>query len=255
MLNKQREQKQKTGGAKPLVWAHRGASAYAPENTMEAFRLAYEQGADGIELDVQLTKDGEMVVLHDERIDRTSNGSGFVRDYTLKELMGFQFNRTQPNYKNAPIPLLSEVLDFIKENRMQLNIELKNGIFVYPGLEEKVLELVSQKGVNDQIIYSSFNHDSIHLVGKLDKCAKRGILYSDRFLHVPEYAYQMGVDAIHPALWHLDEEDYVERCHALGLLVHVWTVNETADMQKLKARGVDAIITNCPDTCRKVVDE
>lgn len=89
---------------KTKVWAHRGASAYAPENTLEAFRLAAEQKADGVELDVQLSKDGELVVIHDETIDRVSNGSGYVRDYTLEELKRFHFNRLHPEYAGCAHP-------------------------------------------------------------------------------------------------------------------------------------------------------
>lgn len=94
---------------KTKVWAHRGASAYAPENTLEAFLLAAEQGADGVELDVQLTKDGEMVVVHDEEIDRVSDGSGFVKDYTLAELKNLNFNKTHLEYQNVKIPTLATV--------------------------------------------------------------------------------------------------------------------------------------------------
>ena len=96
------------------VWAHRGASAYAPENTLEAFLLAAEQGADGVELDVQLTKDGEMVVVHDEEIDRVSDGSGFVKDYTLAELKTLNFNKTHPEYQDVKIPTLREVYEALK---------------------------------------------------------------------------------------------------------------------------------------------
>ena len=99
---------------KTKVWAHRGASAYAPENTLEAFLLAAEQGADGVELDVQLTKDGEMVVVHDEEIDRVSDGSGFVKDYTLAELKNLNFNKTHPEYQNVKIPTLREVYEALK---------------------------------------------------------------------------------------------------------------------------------------------
>ena len=99
---------------KTKVWAHRGASAYAPENTLEAFLLAAEHGADGVELDVQLTKDGEMVVVHDEEIDRVSDGSGFVKDYTLAELKTLNFNKTHPEYQDVKIPTLREVYEALK---------------------------------------------------------------------------------------------------------------------------------------------
>lgn len=111
------------------VWAHRGASAYAPENTLEAFKLAVDIGSDGIELDVQLSKDGELVVIHDEEIDRTSNGKGFVKDYTLKELKKFNFNHSNSKYHKVNIPTLKEVFELLKSTEMDINVELKTGVF------------------------------------------------------------------------------------------------------------------------------
>ena len=161
------------------IWAHRGASGYAPENTMEAFRLADEMKADGIELDVQLTKDGEVVVLHDEVIDRVSNGRGYVRDYTLEEVKKFTFCNTHPEYKEATIPTLKEVLAYIKTTSMTINIELKTGVFFYDGLAEKTLALVKDAGMEDRVIYSSFNHYTIRDIQKLNPQAKTGLLYAD----------------------------------------------------------------------------
>ena len=111
------------------IFAHRGASAYAPENTMEAFHLAAKQGADGIELDVHVTKDGEVVVTHDEKIDRVSNGSGFVKDMTLRELKRLSFHNHMESYVGAGIPTLREVLEFVKTTTMAVNIELKTGLY------------------------------------------------------------------------------------------------------------------------------
>ena len=111
---------------KTKVWAHRGASAYAPENTLEAFRLAAEQKADGVELDVQLSKDGELVVIHDETIDRVSDGSGYVRDYTLEELKRFHFNRLHPEYADARIPTLAEVYELLKPTGLEINVDRKS---------------------------------------------------------------------------------------------------------------------------------
>lgn len=107
---------------KPLVWAHRGASGYAPENTLAAFEKAVELGADGVELDIQLTKDDEIVVIHDEKIDRTSDGEGWVKDYTLEELRGFNYNRTKPEYEHADIPTMREVFELLKPTRVFLSI-------------------------------------------------------------------------------------------------------------------------------------
>ena len=119
------------------IFAHRGASGYAPENTLPAFAMAEKQGADGIELDVQLTKDGELVVIHDEKIDRTSTGKGFVRDYTLPELRKMSFCNHMELYSGVKIPTLEEDLDLVKPGNMTVNIELKTGIFWYQGIVEK----------------------------------------------------------------------------------------------------------------------
>lgn len=240
---------------KTKVWAHRGASAYAPENTMEAFELAYKQGADGIELDVQLTKDGELVVIHDETIDRTSFGNGFVKDFTYQELQTIHFNKLHPEYPDVKIPLLKEVFQFIKETGMTVNVEMKNSIIPYEMLEEKVLQLAKKMEVEKQVIYSSFQHKSVVRIKTLKPDAKAGILYSDGWMKVPTYAKSLGVDAIHPALYHiLNDNKLIEKSHKKGLCVHVWTVNRKEDMEKLVKQGADAIITNCPDICRKVVD-
>ena len=118
---------------KPLIWAHRGASGHAPENTLEAFQKAIDMKADGVELDIQLTKDGEIVVCHDETIDRTSNGIGSVKDYTLAELKKFNFNKTHPEYAHASIPTMKEVFELIKPSPLTINIELKTGQYDYDG--------------------------------------------------------------------------------------------------------------------------
>lgn len=131
---------------KTKVWAHRGASAYAPENTLEAFKLAIEQHADGVELDVQLTKDGKLAVIHDETIDRTCNGTGYVKNFTMAELKQFSCNKTHPEYSSAVIPELKEVLKLLKPTNLTVNIELKTGIYRYKGIEEKVLRLVEKLG-------------------------------------------------------------------------------------------------------------
>ena len=208
---------------KSKVWAHRGASAYAPENTLEAFRLGAEQGADGVELDVQLSKDGQLVVIHDETIDRVSDGHGYVRDYTLEELKKFVFNKTHPEYADARIPTLGEVYDLLKPL----------------GLE---------------IIYSSFNHYSVMKMREYDPAARTGLLYADGFQDVPGYAAGLGADALHPVLYNLQYDGFLEACREKNLLLHVWTVDDEKYMKLLVKEGIDAIITNKPDVARKIVD-
>ena len=228
------------------VWAHRGASGHAPENTVPAFELAHLLGADGIELDVQLSKDGVPVVIHDEQIDRVSDGVGNVRDFTLEELRAFNMNVQFPAYGRVAIPTLSEVYDLVKGTQMVVNLELKNSVVFYEGLEERVLELAREKGLEDRVIYSSFNHYSMRRMKRLLPSARVAFLYSDGILDAAEYARRNGVFAIHPSLVNMGYPgvDVVRECHERGVRVHVWTVNETADIEKMKALGADAVITN-----------
>ncbi len=239
--------------SKTKIWAHRGASGDAPENTLEAFLLAVEQGADGVELDVQLTKDGEIVVIHDETIDRTSNGKGYVKDYTLEELKQFNFNRTNPSYDQAAIPTLREVFETLKDTDLTVNIELKNSVIFYKDLEEKVIELVKSTGMEKRVIYSSFNHYSMMHIKELDAQAKIGFLYADGYIDMPLYGKKYHADALHPALYNLSYKDFISQCKEQGLKLHVWTVNEEADMKALAEAGIDAIITNEPGKCRWVL--
>ena len=234
------------------IWAHRGASGYAPENTLEAFRMADEMKADGVELDVQLTKDGELVVIHDETIDRVSNGSGKVKDFTLRALWEFTFHKTHPEYKDVKIPTLREVLTYIKTTAMTVNIELKTGVYFYEGIVEKTIALVEELGMSERVIYSSFNHYTIRDIRALRPEAKTGLLYADGYIDMPMYAAAMGVDALHPALYNLQYPDFIALCREKNLKLHVWTVNREKDMERLCSMNVDAIITNYPDRARNI---
>ena len=234
------------------IFAHRGASAYAPENTVEAFALAMEQGADGIELDVQMTKDGQVGVIHDETIDRVSDGTGAVREYTLEELKKFHFSNHMENYENAAIHTLKEVLDLIKSSNMLLNIELKTGIYRYPNLEEKTMELVKEAGMEDRVIYSSFNHYSIKKILELDSHAECAFLYSDVILNVDKYAKNAGVCGLHPAVYHLKMAEFLKEYQESGLKVRVWTVNKKEDMERVIKADLEAVITNYPDKALEI---
>lgn len=239
-----------------MVWAHRGASEYAPENTLVSFEKAAEMGADGVELDVQLTSDGELVVAHDESLERVSDGSGWIKDHTLAELRRLNFNRTHPEYETARIPLLDEVYDLLKPTGLTVNVELKTGIFWYRGIEEKVLELTARKGMEERVIYSSFNHYTLRHLRREKPDIRTGLLYSDNWIDVAPYAREKAkVNALHPALYHLTDPDYAAAAHAYGLAVHVWTVNEEEHMRLCRDMGVEAIITNRPDVCRRVLQE
>ena len=244
---------------KPLIWAHRGASGwdkkYYAENTMQAFDCAMTMGADGIELDVQLTKDGELVVCHDETIDRTSDGHGNIRDYTLSELRQFDFSRPHPEQGRTRIPLLKDVLDLIKNEKVTLNIELKTGVVRYPGIEQKTVEMVHEFGLEDRIWYSSFNHESVLLAHELAPASHCGYLLGQPILSMPEYAVRYGAEALHPARGILNLcPDLIVKSHAAGVRVHVWVVDNLKDMENVAKMDVDAFFTDCPDNARMIVD-
>lgn len=238
---------------KPLVWAHRGASGYAPENTLAAFQKAVDLGADGVELDIQLTKDDQIVVIHDETIDRTSDGKGWVKDYTLEELRAFNYNRTKPEYKHADIPTMREVFELLKPTGLFINIEIKTGVVFYEKIEEKILALAKEMGMEDRVCYSSFNHYTVTRIHELKPDAEVGFLYADGPIDMPSYGVKHGVNALHPALYNLQYDGFVKECKEKGLKLNVWTVNERPYMEMCCQYGVNAIITNYPDIAKEVV--
>ena len=234
----------------PLIWGHRGASGHAPENTLPAFRMAADMGADGVELDVQETKDGVLVVCHDETVDRTSNGAGWVKDFTFEEIRKLDFSGGNAAYEGVKIPSMEEVLDLLAPAGLTINIELKTGIVFYDRIEEKILQLVRNKNWEDRVIYSSFNHYSVRRIKELDPAAKTGLLYADGPIDMPGYGKRIGADALHPALYNLQYPDLLEDCRRYGLAVNVWTVNSAQELLLCRDLGVNAVITNYPEKAR-----
>jgi len=233
---------------KTVIQAHRGASFCLPENTLEAFSLAVEQGADGVELDVQLSKDGEIVVAHDERLERVSNGTGYVNDLTLKELKSLDFGKLFPGGKAYRIPLLSEVFSLLKPSNLTVNIELKTTERLYPELPQKLIALAEEYAMSERIIYSSFNHYSLKQIKTLDPKAKIGMLYDFGIVDPWVYANYLGAEAIHPHYYIIAAlPETVEHCHEHGVMVNVWTVDDPQTVKLMLKCGVDGIITNKPD--------
>lgn len=237
---------------KQLIYAHRGASGYAPENTLEAFALAARQGADGVELDVHMCKGGELVVAHDETIDRVADGSGLICQMTLRELKRYRFNKGNPRYPQATLPTLAEVFDLLKPTPLCINIELKNSYIDYPGLERAVMELAARMGMAHRVLYSSFNHHSLLRVKALDSTAKCGMLYEATMIEPWKYAQAHGMDAIHPHFSELLVPSEAQCAHDAGLMVNVWTVNRPEDMQRVLRAGCDILITNYPDQALRI---
>lgn len=232
---------------KPIVFAHRGFSGLYPENTLLAFRKALEAGATGIELDVQLSKDGEVFVIHDEKFDRTTDSHGLLIEHTSTEIKrlsaGSWFDE---QFSKEEVPLLKEVLELIKDSQVILNIELKTGIIDYVDLEEKVLELTHLYQIHHQTVYSSFNHYSLQKLKQLDSTAKIGLLYMSGIFEAWKYAKRVGADALHP-LFYAVRPDFVASSHNEGLEVNTYTVNDKETMKLMIQTGVDGIITDYPD--------
>ena len=242
----------KTLTERTLVIAHRGASAYAPENTMEAFRLAHEMKADGIEIDVHFSKDGHIMILHDEKIDRTSNGQGKVTDYTLDELKFFDFGcKFKNEYTGTKIPTLDELYEFMAPTDMVLNIEIKTND---PLMPRALYELAKKYGMDGRVIYSSFDHMQLQRMLDIDASAFVAPLYGFNMIKAWDYAENMGALASHPKHTQLTLfPEYVEKCHEKGIRVHPWTCDKPELIKSLADAGCDAIITNVPDTAREVL--
>lgn len=235
--------------------AHRGFSGKYPENTMLAFKKAIEAGADGVEFDVHLTKDGEIVIIHDERIDRTSDGEGFVADYTYEELTKFDmYAGFAGQFGFNKIPTLREYFELVKPiDGFITNIELKTGVNEYPGIEKAVFELIKEFGLEDRIIISSFNHYSVMRFKELASDIDCGYLTGDWIYNFGEYARNRGVECVHPRFNSLNENSVAE-IKANGIRINTWTVNEESEVERLYNLGVDAVITNYPDMAKRVIE-
>lgn len=242
-----RLKERKDGNKQMQIIAHRGFCGEYPENTMLAYEMAKEAGCDGIELDVQLTKDQVMVLIHDESIDRTSNGKGFVKDYTYEELLRFDFSAGfMGRYGVNKIPTMNEYLDWVQGINVFTNIELKNSVCYYADLEDMVIEAVRQRKLENRVLLSSFNNVSILKCKRLMPEVKTAFLTETPIWNAGRYVSENQVDCFHPDLTWLTREE-VNNCKEYGVKVNVWTVNTKEDMQKMKVFGVDGIFTNYPN--------
>ena len=227
------------------IWAHRGASARQPENTLAAFSAAMAAGADGVEFDVQLSADGVPVVIHDEKVERTHNGSGWVSDYPLAELQALRSRQKKnADHHTTRIPTLAEVLDLLVAGTQKINIELKNSVKAYKGLERQVLAQIAERKLGGRVVLSSFNHYSLQ---RLRERGWKGELAAvhDGMLREPwRYFRELDVQAVHPPRHVLMVPGFVTRAHRAGFLVRVWTVNKTALRRRCVRLGVDGIFTD-----------
>ena len=227
-----------------LIQAHRGVSAYYPENTLEAFSKAIEIGADAIELDVHLTKDGEMVVAHDTGIERVSNGTGTIPDHTLEELKALDFSKLHPGTV-CRIPKLAEVFSLLKPSKLMMNIEMKGE---YPDLPEKLLAMIKEYGMGERVICSSFNHYFVRRIKELSPGIKTAVIYNWSLVDPWVYAKYLGLYAIHPSYDIVKARpEIVTRCRENGIAVNAWTLDEPEPINLMLKYGVDWITSNKTD--------
>lgn len=226
------------------IWAHRGSSTKYIENTMQAFEEAIADLADGIELDVQRTKDGQLVVYHDERLKRLTGVDKFLWQLNWTELQALDLHSLN---EEAKIPLLKDVLELMQDTDLIVNIELKNSLNFYPGMEAEVLDLVREMGMLDHVLFSSFNHESMHEMAQLVGPERCAILTSDVQFNPWAYARDVGVGVLHPMVNSLQQAGYVEESHRQGFKVNIWTADEEVHIYAALLLGVDAIMTNEPE--------
>ncbi|PEI94796.1 glycerophosphodiester phosphodiesterase [Bacillus toyonensis] len=244
--------------------AHRGASAYAPEHTIAAYKLGQQLKGDYIEIDLQMTKDGHLVAMHDETVNRTTNGKGLVKEHTLEEMkqlnVGSFFNEKYPNlakkeFENAKVPKLKEIIEMFGHNA-NYYIETKSPD-EYPGMEEKLLEIIKYYQISDKVIIQSFSEESLQKIHSLHANIPLVQLLSYQKsvqlneLEIEKYkTYCIGLGMNYKYI----DSAYVKKIKKHGLEVHPFTVDNEKDMKKLLSWGVDGMFTNYPDRLHSILD-
>ncbi|HDR7321022.1 TPA: glycerophosphodiester phosphodiesterase [Bacillus toyonensis] len=244
--------------------AHRGASAYAPEHTIAAYKLGQQLKGDYIEIDLQMTKDGHLLAMHDETVNRTTNGKGLVKEHTLEEMkqlnVGSFFNEKYPNlakkeFENAKVPKLKEIIEMFGHNA-NYYIETKSPD-EYPGMEEKLLEIIKYYQISDKVITQSFSEESLQKIHSLHANIPLVQLLSYQKsvqlneLEIEKYkTYCIGLGMNYKYI----DSAYVKKIKKHGLEVHPFTVDNEKDMKKLLSWGVDGMFTNYPDRLHSILD-
>ena len=240
------------------IYGHRGSKGEYPENTLLGFQKAIDMGVEGLEIDVHLTKDGELVVIHDETLHRTTDGEGRVKDHTLAEMkqlsVGNQFKhleKYEASWDKEKVPTLQEVLRLLDGTDVELNIELKTTIYTYPGIEEKLLQVVETYASKRKIVYSSFHFPTLMRIKRLDENAEIAWLLQQPIPQILDYISTFQLEALH-----LDKNLVLDMQSefppSLAAITRVWTVNLKEEMERLFQLGVEAIITDYPERAIEV---
>jgi glycerophosphoryl diester phosphodiesterase len=228
---------------------------HSPENTMASFQRGLDMGADWIELDVHLTRDGALAVIHDELVDRTTDGHGLVKDHTLAELKRLDAGKWfGAEFAGQRIPTLDEVLDWAHTQHTLVDIEIKNAPIYYTGIEDAVVTSLDRSGMTEQVIVISFDHRAVQRVHSIDERIATGVLYVGRPADGGvSLARAASADAVLPQYAYVTPED-VREAHAAGLVVAPWATSDPGVLRRLIAAGVDAIGTNHPDVLHAILD-
>jgi glycerophosphoryl diester phosphodiesterase len=237
-----------------LVIAHRGAKGEAPENTLAAFKLGLEQGCDGIELDIHLSKDGELIVIHDYTLDRTTDKTGSISELTLEQIKQADAGRWfHEKYAGERVPTLEEVFDLVPAEVM-INVEIKHRFD--RRIEPVLLELMKQKDRMHNVVVSSFHHKSLSYLKQLEPETKIGLLYDLDVVHHAALAATIDVPvySLHPHYKKINQADVAEAI-AQGLQVYHWTINDESHMAHAIADGVSGIITDYPGKLRALLEK
>lgn len=249
-----------------LILGHRGASAYAPDNTRSAFEMAIKMGADGVETDIHLTKDGIPVIQHNYTIDKNSNGSGWVEELTLDELSMLDFGSWfSDDFKGEKILTLDECLKIADKHMSLINLELKRATVKRSAIVEATLEVVKKYKMQDRVLISSFDHKLVKKAQIMCPEVLTGALYDEAEVEqdniaeiladAPAYVEKLGFDFANPHVNYLIEDGLMERYHQKGIGVAVWTVDKPYIAKQCFKKGVKCIITNKPDVVLKAVKE
>jgi glycerophosphoryl diester phosphodiesterase len=238
---------------KVLVIGHRGAAGHAPENTMASFQKGLELGADLIELDIHMTRDGALVVMHDGDVSRTTDGRGRIKEMTLAQVRELDAGAWfDPRFRGERVPILSEVLEWAR-GRIPLVIEIKGDPLPARGIEEELLGMLRTRDMVDSVMAISFHHPSVRRLKELEPARATGILYTGRLVDPVAAARAALADSVRPAWSYWTRED-VEAVHAAGLSASAWNADDEPVMEYLVSLGIDSIGANYPDRLRAFLD-
>lgn len=236
----------------PAIYAHRGARLVAPENTLPAFAAALEMAADGVELDVHRSADGQLVVIHDFTLGHTTNGAGLVTSHTAAELAGLDAgSHLHPSFRAVGVPTLGQVFDLVGK-RCRVNVEIKSESPTGGDAVELLVEMIRQRDIYDHVIVSSFNPITLIKLRWLEPKIALGLLYEKALPAFLQHAWFTPIlrpNALHPH-HSLVDQDLMNWARQHGCAVNVWTVNDQVEARRLAELGVDAIITDAPDKIR-----